>query len=121
MDRGGIADITTKGRQTGRPHRVEIYFHHFDGEYYLTGRPGRRRDWQANIESNGEFTLHLKRGLTVDVAVLGEWEPDPTERAKVIRRALIENWNSESERVDQALHKWVDNAPFIRFRPLESG
>lgn len=120
MDRGGVADITTKGRRTGRPHRVEIYFHHYDGEYYLAGMPGPRRDWQANIEANGEFTLHLKRGLTVDVAVVGEWEPDPTERAKVIRRVLNDTW-PESARTDQNLQEWVDYGPFIRFRPLESG
>ena len=43
LDRGGIADITTTGRQSGLPRRIEIYFHQFDGSYYLTGRPGRPR------------------------------------------------------------------------------
>lgn len=118
MDRGGIADITTYGRKTGKPYRIEIYFHHFDGEYYLTGRHGRKRDWEANIGANPEFTLHLKRGISADVTVVGEPEPDPEVRARILRRALIENWDSPPDGVDKALHKWVDGSPFIRFKPV---
>jgi deazaflavin-dependent oxidoreductase (nitroreductase family) len=117
MDRGGIADITTTGRKSGLPRRIEIYFHQFDGEYFLTGRPGRKRDWVANIEAHPGFTLHLKRGLVADVDVIGEPEPDPDERARILRRALIENWDSPPDRVDARLAEWVDQAPFIRFRP----
>lgn len=117
MDRGGIADITTIGRKTGHPRRIEIYFHQFDGNYYLTGRPGRKRDWEANIQDNPEFTLHLKRGISADVPVVGEPEPDPGERARILRRALIESWESDPSDVEASLHKWVEGSPFIRFRP----
>lgn len=119
MRAGGIADITTTGRKSGEPRRIEIYFHHFDGEYYLTGRPGFPRGWVANILANPTFTLHLKKGLTADVEVVGEPEPDPAERARILRRALIENWDSPPDRVDASLQKWVDTSPFIRFRPVE--
>jgi len=119
MDGGGIADITTIGRKTGQPRRIEIYFHYFDGEYYLTGRHGAKRDWEANIEANPEFTLHLKRGITADVRVVGEPEPDPEERARILRRALIEGWDSPPARVEASLHKWVDGSPFITFRPKD--
>lgn len=118
MDRGGIADITTIGRKTGQPRRVEIYFHQFDGGYYLTGRHGPKRDWEANIIANPEFTLHLKRGVEADIPVTGVHEPDPEERARILRRALIESWDSPPDRVDQAIHKWVEGSPFIRFRPI---
>lgn len=118
MDRGGIADITTIGRKTGKPRRVEIYFHQFDGHYYLTGRHGHKRDWEANIIANPEFTLHLKRGVEADVPVTGVSEPDPEERARILRRALIESWDSPPDRVEKALHKWVDGSPFIRFRQI---
>ena len=117
MDAGGVADITTIGRKSGAARRIEIYFHQFDGIYYLTGRPGFPRDWVANITANPEFTLHLKRDLMADVAVVGEPEPDPAERARILRRALIESWDSPPERVDDSLQKWVETSPFIRFRP----
>ena len=117
LDRGGIADITTIGRKSGLPRRIEIYFHQFDGEYYLTGRPGARRDWEANIRANPDFTLHLKRGLVEDVPVVGEPEPDPEVRGKILLRALVENWDSDPARAADALHRWVEQSPFIRFRP----
>lgn len=119
MDRGGIADITTTGRKTGQRRRIEIYFHQFDGRYYLTGRHGAKRDWEANIVAHPEFTLHLKRGVQADVAVVGEPEPDPEERARILRRALVESWDSPPDRVEASLHKWVEGSPFIRFRPVD--
>jgi deazaflavin-dependent oxidoreductase (nitroreductase family) len=121
LTKGGIADITTIGRKTGLPRRVEIYFHQFDGEYYLTGRPGFKRDWQANILAHPEFTLHLKRGLEVDVPVIGEPEPDPEKRSAILFRALTENWGVEPVKATANLGYYVDTAPFIRFRPVGSG
>ena len=118
LQRGGIADITTIGRKTGLPRRKEIYFHQFDGQYYLTGRPGFKRDWVANIEAHPEFTLHLKRGVRVDVPVQGVPEPDREERARILLRALVESWGSDPERSRAALDRWVDTSPFIRFEPM---
>lgn len=119
LDRGGIADIVTIGRKTGLPRRVEIYFHQFDGDYYLTGRPGFKRDWEANIKANPRFTLHLKRGLDAEVPMLGESEPDPGRRSAILLRALTESWGVEPAKATANLGYYVDTAPFIRFRPAE--
>ena len=121
LDRGGVADIITTGRKTGLPRRVEIYFHQFDGEYYLTGRPGFKRDWEANIKANPAFTLHLKRGLDAEVPVIGEPEPDPEARSAILLRALTESWGVEPAKATANLSYYVDTAPFIRFRPAEAG
>jgi hypothetical protein len=69
LSRGGIADITTIGRKSGAERRIEIYFHALDGRLFLTGRPGSKRDWMANLLANPSFTLHLKRGVSADVPV----------------------------------------------------
>lgn len=119
LNRGGIADITTIGRVSGRRHRIEIYFHQFDGGLYLTGRPGWKRDWMANIEANPEFTLHLKRGISADIPVRGAPEPDPELRRRILFRALTESWGSDPERVRGSLDHWVESAPFIRFEPID--
>lgn len=118
LERGGIADITTVGRRSGLPRRIEIVFHHFDGVYYLTGRPGRKRDWEANIEATPNFTLHLKGDVVADIEVIGEVEPDPEERSKIIRRALVETWKSPPEQAESRIGEWVEASPFVRFRPL---
>jgi len=117
LDRGGIADITTVGRKSGKPSRIEIYFHHFDGEYFLTGRPGRKRDWEANIIANAEFTLHLKRGVTADLPVVGEPVTDDDQRARLVRRARVESWRADPDEVESTLTSWVRTAPFIKFGP----
>ncbi|HEX6146674.1 MAG TPA: nitroreductase family deazaflavin-dependent oxidoreductase [Acidimicrobiia bacterium] len=119
LNLGGIADITTTGRVSGRRHRIEIYFHQFDGELYLTGRPGWKRDWMANIEANPEFILHLKRGINADIPVRGTPEADPEIRRRILFRALTESWGSDPERVRGALDRWVESAPFIRFEPID--
>jgi deazaflavin-dependent oxidoreductase (nitroreductase family) len=119
LSRGGIADITTTGRRTGMARRIEIYFHQFDGRFYLTGRPGFKRDWVANIEANPEFTLHLKRGISRDIPVRGQAEPDREERARILLRVLVESWGSDPERARADLDRWVDTSPFIRFHPVE--
>ena len=38
----GLIDITTVGRKTGNPKTIEIAFHNFDGDLYISGFPGKR-------------------------------------------------------------------------------
>ena len=42
LEQDQTIDITTTGRQTGRPSRKEIWFHNLDGRLFITGTPGRR-------------------------------------------------------------------------------
>ena len=35
-------DITTLGRRTGLPRRIEVSLHRVDGRWYLTGMPAPR-------------------------------------------------------------------------------
>src|SRR6266851_3143574 len=60
-------DITTTGRKSGRPQRIEIWFHNLDGRLYITGTPGRR-NWYANLSANPDFTFHLKVSAQADLA-----------------------------------------------------
>lgn len=113
---GGLADITTIGRRSGEPRRIEIVFHSFEGELVLTGRPGRKRDWEANIGAHPQFTLHLTQGPVADLNVVGELVTEPDEKARLIRRALVESWNTDPGRADEVLHDWVERSPLVRFR-----
>ena len=69
LARGGVIDITTVGAKTGADRRIEIVFHQFDGNYYITGRPGFKRDWLANLIANPRFTLHLRGAGAADVTI----------------------------------------------------
>ncbi len=37
---GGVMDITTTGRRSGQPRRIELVFHNIDGRILISGRPG---------------------------------------------------------------------------------
>ncbi|CAN5731126.1 hypothetical protein BH18ACT6_BH18ACT6_07690 [soil metagenome] len=114
---GGIADITTTGRKTGSPRRIEIYFHSFDGAYYITGRPGSKRDWLANLKANPEFTLHLKRGVTADLPAVATEITDRQRRWDLLLRARTESWGVEPERAERDHEFWVGKSPLVSFVP----
>ena len=115
LTRGGIADITTIGKRSGLERRIEIYFHHFDGEFYLTGRPGRPRDWMANLRANSVFTLHPKRGVSADLSAHATEITDEEERGRVLFRALTESWGAEPAKAHADLERWVTGSPLVRF------
>ncbi len=115
LDQGGIADITTTGRKTGQPRRIEIVFHSLDGDLYITGGPGRKRVWLANLGTDPEVTLHLKRGVQADVPATAEVLTDPDDREAALRRILLESWDNPPSKVDHIIGRWVASAPLIRF------
>jgi len=99
-------DITTIGRASGRPRRLEIWFHNLDGRIYITGTPGRR-DWYANLLANPGFTFHLKESVQADLDAIGRPVTEPGERRGVIETLLPRL--GYSDRMDQ----WMDGAPLI--------
>ncbi|HJR87163.1 MAG TPA: nitroreductase/quinone reductase family protein [Acidimicrobiia bacterium] len=60
-------DLTTIGRQSGRPRRIEIWWFWFEGRFIITGTPGRR-DWLANIRANPAVTIHTRMGELAGIA-----------------------------------------------------
>jgi len=103
---GGIIDITTTGRKSGRPHRIEIAFHSLNGKVYISGMPGRR-DWYANLLTHSDFTFHLKRGLKAELAahatpILGE-----AERRELLR-LIAQAWGRE-----RSLEQFVADSPLV--------
>jgi len=51
-------DITTLGRRTGRPRRIEIWWFRVDDRFVITGTPGKR-DWLANLKANPRLIVHV--------------------------------------------------------------
>ena len=115
LDGGGVVDITTLGAKSGLERRIEINFIHLDESYYITGYPGRKRDWLANMKANPKFTVHLNHGLTADVAAEAQEITDEGERAKVLYRILTESWGNEQAKADHLLPRWVESAPLVEF------
>ena len=88
-------DITTTGRRSGLPRRIEIWFHNVDGEVYITGLPGER-DWYANLMADPAITLHLKQSVVADLTgkAVAITDPDEKLRAlKIITDHVVANWD----------------------------
>ena len=84
MARGGIVDITTTGRRSGKRRRLEIVLHAFDGRWFISGKPGWPRSWIANLAADPRMTVHLKRGIVADVPARGRVITDRAEREAVL-------------------------------------
>lgn len=93
LARNGVIDITTTGRKTGRPRRIEIVYHVIGGRIYISGMPraDRKRGWLWNLESEPKFILHLKRGITADLPATARVITDPAER-RVVLEDIARNW-----------------------------
>ena len=82
-------DITTIGRNSGQPRRIEVWRYRYDGRIFLSGSPGTR-DWYANLLVNPEFTFHLKGSVQADLPAIAHPVTDETERRKVMPSILDE-------------------------------
>ena len=84
LERGHRIDITTTGRKSGEPRRIELVFHNIGGRIYISGRPGWLRAWIANLRANPRMTFHLKDRVTADLPATGRVILDRDERERVI-------------------------------------
>jgi deazaflavin-dependent oxidoreductase (nitroreductase family) len=53
------AYVTTTGRRSGRPHRIEIWFAAEGGRLYLLSGGRERSDWVRNLQANEQVIVEL--------------------------------------------------------------
>ncbi len=94
LDRGGIVDITTTGRRSGEPRRIEIALHNVEGRLVISGMPlrDRTRAWIHNLEADPRMTLHLKQGVAADLPATARIVTDEAERRDLLVH-VARNWN----------------------------
>jgi deazaflavin-dependent oxidoreductase (nitroreductase family) len=107
-------DITTVGRRSGIPRRIEVWFHRVDGRWYLTGVPGPR-GWYANLRANPRFTVHLKHGVTADLAATAVPVDEPTRRRVIAAVLDLQNRPDVAARVSrrQDPGEWLGGSPLV--------
>jgi deazaflavin-dependent oxidoreductase (nitroreductase family) len=106
LARGGRIDITTTGRKSGQPHRIEIVFHNVDGHLYISGMPGFKRSYIANLTADPHFTFHLKDGVHADLAATARVITDDAERREILPD-IARAWN----RTD--IETMVESSPLL--------
>jgi len=93
LSKGEVIDITTTGRTSGEPRRIEIVYHVIDGRIWISGMPrAERRSWIANLEADPRLTFHLKRSVTADLPATARIVDDPDERRRVLT-GVARAWN----------------------------
>ncbi|GAA4168653.1 nitroreductase/quinone reductase family protein [Gryllotalpicola koreensis] len=106
-----VIDITTRGKSSGEPRRIEIWFHRVAGKIYLTGKPPRPRAWYANLVANPHFTFHLKQSATADLPATARPITDPAERAAVFEGILAQLPQLPGE--DAPVEAWLADSPLV--------
>ena len=91
LQRGHRIDLTTTGRRTGQPRRIELVFHAIDGRVYISGMPGFPRSWLANIRANPRVTFHLTGPIKADLPATAREVTEPSERRRIMEQ-VASNW-----------------------------
>jgi deazaflavin-dependent oxidoreductase (nitroreductase family) len=86
--------LTTTGRRSGAPHRIEIWFALRGGTLYLLSGDRDRSDWVRNLMASPTVVLELGgevRAVTARVLEAG------TEEDAVARTLLVEKYRSPED------------------------
>ena len=97
LEHGHTIDITTTGRRTGLPRRIEIVFHNMDGRLIITGTPrsDHTRAWILNLQADPNLTFHLKGSVNADLPATARVITDPTERRAIAEWVVANAWKNQ--------------------------
>ena len=85
--------LTTTGRRTGQPHRIEIWYATEGDALYLLAGGGRSSDWVRNLEADPAVTLELDGEMSATRARV----VDDDEEAERARTLLFEKYQPRSD------------------------
>ena len=108
LHRSQVIDLTTTGRRTGQPRRIEIFLHDDDDRLFISGMPDaqRTRDWIRNIAADPRVVVHLKQSVVADLPATARVVTDQDERRPLIE-AAARRWG----RTD--VEAMLDHSPLI--------
>lgn len=118
-------DITTTGRRSGQPRRIEIVFYRLGDDIYLSGIPGpKTRDWLANLAAHPQFTFHLKNSVVADLPATATVITDPAERRRVLAVFAAEfnrRRGPDSPWPEAVLEEWAERSPLAKVTFTDPG
>ncbi len=96
--------LTTKGRLSGNPHQVEIWFGLEGTTLYLLSGAGASSDWVKNLKANPHITLRIAKQTFDGIAhLVSNRQEDATARR--LLAAKYYKW-----REGQPLNDWAGHA-----------
>jgi deazaflavin-dependent oxidoreductase (nitroreductase family) len=104
-------DVTTTGRRSGRPHRIEIWFAVDGPTLYLISGNGPGADWYRNLVADPDVTIELggdtRRGRARVVT-------DPAERRRMgeVLGAKYPSWQGDAS-IGLTREAWCFDVPLV--------
>jgi deazaflavin-dependent oxidoreductase (nitroreductase family) len=96
--------VTTRGRVTGEPHEIEIWFALDSTTIYLLSGGGDRSDWVRNIRADGSVTVRVGEHTFNADARIVESASDEDARA----RQLV--YDKYQPRYSGSLESWRERS-----------
>ncbi|HVC35455.1 MAG TPA: nitroreductase family deazaflavin-dependent oxidoreductase [Chloroflexota bacterium] len=90
--------LTTVGRRTGRPHRIEIWFAAHAERLYLLAGGRERADWVRNLQANPRVTVELGDETHVGMAQVLE---AGTAKDQLARELLVAKYGGTEDNLDE--------------------
>jgi deazaflavin-dependent oxidoreductase (nitroreductase family) len=103
--------LTTRGRKSGKPHTVELWFASSNGTVYLS-HEGQETDWMKNIQENGRVSFEISNKKFTGKATRLE---DGTEAAWAGKLALYEKYYGKATRA--VIEDWFSLSKLLVIHP----
>lgn len=86
-----FAYLTTTGRNSGNPHRIEIWFGTHDGRIFLMSGGRESSDWVKNLITDPNITIEIgEESFSGFATILSE----PSEAESLARAILVQKYGT---------------------------
>ena len=106
-----LIHVTTRGRKTGQPHIVELWFALNRDKVYLS-HEGKHTDWMKNIKRNGQVSFEISgKNFNGTARLLGS----STEEAWEAKVALYEKYYGKASK--EVIEDWFSLSKLLLIQP----
>lgn len=81
LDRASLVQLTVRGRKTGKPYTVPVWFAVSNGKIYVTSGRGTKASWIKNLRANPHAELRIG---TTSLRGTAAWRDDPGVATEIL-------------------------------------
>ncbi len=106
-----VCYLTTRGRRTGRPHEIEIWFGVVGDVVYLLAGGGAGADWYRNLVADPQVRVRID-GTTRTGRAYPVVEPAERRAVGQVMGPKYRGWGGDSE-IELTEDHWTFGAPAV--------